>query len=159
MKKKVPSSGEHLCCHCDLSQFLLYCVMLTQWEQCHKGNECGTNSQASPSQRQQSYHKIRHLHVSCLMEKTNLCRYHCPPFLSDLRLLYTNTVVEWVYTYTYVNVSHCWICSEFPVSPFCRTARCAHAADVRVWEWLTPWGPQLLDWTVIHTWVDTQRRT
>lgn len=91
--------------------------MLTQWDQCHKGNRYGTNGQAALSWWQQSYHKIRCWHESCLMEKTYLYWYHCPPFFPNLRLLYANIVVNRTHTYaTIENVSHCWVCTEFPVS-------------------------------------------
>lgn len=97
--------------------------------------------------------------ASCLIEKTYLCWYTCPPFLSDLRSLYTNTVVDRAHTYaTIANVSHCWVFTEFSVSASVWLPCCIHVAGVTAWDWLTHWGPQLPDWTMICTRVDTQRR-
>lgn len=105
-----------------------------------------------------SHHKIRCWHAACLMEKAYLCWYRCPPFLSVLRLLYTNFVVEWAYTYAMTkNVSHCWVCTEFPFSTYVRLPWCIHATDVTAWDQLTHWGPRSPDWTVIHTQENTQR--
>lgn len=113
-----------------------------------------------PPRWQQSYYKIRCWHASCLMGKTYLYWYHCSPFLSDLKRLYVNTVVDWAHTYaTLVNVSYCWIHTKFSFSASVGLPWHTHAANVTAWDRLTYWGPQLPNWRVIRTWVDTQRRT
>lgn len=77
------------------------------------------------------------------MEKTYLYWYHCPPFLSDLKLLYVNTIVDWAHTYaTFVNVLYCLIYTKFSVSASAGLPWRTHAANVTAWDRLTYWGPQ-----------------